>query len=459
MFDVDLAEIRFGFGRAPGLPAPQSVQAMLDPLPQPDVMSAAYPIEPFDVFRQRMVDLQAQLKIRRQNRGTAKAEAARKARNLINKDAREAAAGWMAQSLLRAAHTPTGFRERLVWFWADHFSAQGKRGVARRAAAPYVDDAIRPHIAGRFSDLLQAAVMHPLMILYLDQDRSMGPASKRAINSGGKFGLNENLAREVLELHSLGVNGPYDQNDVRQLAELFAGMTVEASSGLKYRKDWAEPGAETVLGATYSADPGLAPIRKVLDDLAHHPATAQHIARKLAVHFVSDQPDPALVAHIAARFLATDGDLTQIYAALLEHNSAWAHELSNIKPPADFMASAMRALAVDAQRIQSADEKQLRRGFAGPLNQLGQRWLSPPGPDGWDEADSHWITPQGLAERVNWAMAIPQYMRPDLPDPRAFVDTALGRFASERTRFAAAAAERRAEAIGLVLMSPAFQRR
>ena len=167
-------------------------------------MQSAFPIETFETFRQRMVKAQAQNQIRRKNRGTPAAEAARKQRNLINKDARIAATGWMAQSLLRAAHAPSGFRERLVWFWADHFTAQGKRGVVRRATAPYIDDAIRPHLSGRFGDLLQAAVMHPLMLEYLDQARSIGPGSKRALNSGGKLGLNENLAREVLELHTLG---------------------------------------------------------------------------------------------------------------------------------------------------------------------------------------------------------------------------------------------------------------
>lgn len=458
-FDVDLAEIRFGYGLAPGIAPPLGTEAMLDGLKGPDAIAQALPIEPFEVFLERYAQVQEVYRIRRENPGTVLAEQAKKRRQAINKQGRLDAMGWAGQALLRAAFTPTAFRERLVAFWADHFTAYGRVGVARSATAPYIESAIRPNISGRFADLLEAAVMHPLMLHYLDQDRSIGPGSRRAIKSGGKLGLNENLAREVLELHTIGVAGPYTQKDVRQLAELFTGMTLDAKSGLKFRKGWAEPGPETVLGVTYDARPGLQTIRQALQDLSVHAATAAHIARKLVVHFVSDTPDADLVATTAARFLETDGDLMATYAAMLAHPASWAPELRNIKPPTDFVASSMRALSVDPARIQSATPRQLRRGLLLPLAAMGQTWHKPNGPDGWDEADAHWLTPQGLARRTEWAMRVPIIMRPDLPDPRAFVDTALGSYAGDHARFAANAAESRTEAIGLVLLSPAFQRR
>ncbi len=458
-FDPDLAEVRFGYGLSPTVRPPNTVEDILSGIPSPDKMAQRFPIEPFDAFRERMVAAQQQNKIRRKYRGTAQAQAARKKRNVINREARVASMRWMVQSLLRASHSEHAFRERLCAFWGDHFTARGKRGVIRRATGPYLEEAIRPNVAGHFSDMLLDAVMHPLMIHYLDQERSIGPLSERAIKRGKDVGLNENLAREVLELHTVGVGGPYTQDDVRQLAELFTGMTIQPNVGFKFRKDWVEPGAETVLNKTYGPRPGLDPIRTVLEDLAVHPATARHIARKLAVHFVSDNPDPALIDHVSTRFVETEGDLMQVYAALLEHPSAWDGVLKNAKPPSDFVASSFRALGVTEEMFDGLKEQDLRVGLLVPLAMMGQPWQAPSGPDGWAEEDDAWLTPQGLAWRIQWSMAVPHRVIKRLPDPRAFVETALGSFATEDVRFAARSAESRNEAIGLVLMAPAFQRR
>lgn len=458
-FVADLADIRFGYGRAPSISSAQDADAMLDGVLGPDLMQTAFPIEPFSTFLERFAAQQAQSRILRKHRGTETGEAARAARRQIHLQARSDAARWTGRALMRMARTPAPFRERLVAFWADHFTAHGRGGVLRDATGPYVEDAIRPNIAGRFADLLQAAVMHPLMLHYLDQVQSVGPNSPLAQRRKAALGLNENLAREVLELHTLGVDGPYTQGDVRELAALFTGMSVDAQKGFVFRKARAEPGAETVLGVTYEARPGVQNIREVLEDLSVHPATAEHLARKLAVHFVSDTPNAELIAHMAARYLAADGDLMALYAGLLEHPSSWEAELRNVKPPIDFMASAFRALDVPDQVIQDAKVKDIRSGILRPLARMGQAWQKPPGPDGWEERDGHWMTPQGLAERTLWAMRAPIRLRPNLPDPRLFVETALGGYADKRVRFAASAAESRVEAIGLVLLSPAFQRR
>ena len=434
---------------------------MLAGLTGPDTAQSAFPIETFVTFRSRMVAAQEARKVRRQNRGTELAADARKERNKLNGAARIAMFEWMGQAIQRRVHTNTAFRERIVAFWADHFTAMGKAGVARRATGPYIEDAIRPFVTGRFEDLLQSAVMHPLMIAYLDQHVSMGPNSQRAIKRGPKkqSGLNENLAREVLELHTLGVDGPYTQQDVTQLAELFTGLSFDARNGFKFRKDFAEPGAETVLGVTYDDAPNVNAIRAALRDLAAHPATARHLAWKLAVHFVSDTPDPALVTALEAAYVQNDGALFPMYEVLLTHPAAWSPTLANMKLPDEFVSSSLRALALPRDAFRGFDERDMRRVLAIPLLRMGQQWQRPIGPDGWPEEDPAWITPQGVAARVDWAMRQPFALIKPLPDPRAFADTALGQYANEAVRFVAASAESKPEAIGLVLMSPAFQRR
>lgn len=458
-FDPELAEIRFGYGLAPALPRPASPEAMLAGLTGPDTMRARFEIEDFDTFLERTEAVQALWKQRRKSRGTPEGDALRKQINLMKKDARQAKLRWLGQTLLRRAHTETAFRERVVAFWADHFTAHGKAGIMKRATSPYIDSAVRPHVAGRFADLLIAAVSHPVMLDYLDQRLSMGPGSDKAQRRGEKAGLNENLAREVLELHTLGASGPYGQDDVRELAKLFTGMTFNPRQGFRFRRDFAEPGAEVVLGRSYGPQPGMGPIRAALEDLAVHPATAAHVARKLAVHFVSDTPDAGLVQHLEATFARTGGDLMALYGALLEHPGAWDPGAPNIKWPAEFISSALRALAVPPGAVEALEEQAARQMFYAPLRIMGQHWQEPVGPDGWPEADSNWITPQSLSARIDWAVGVPQRLLGELPDPRGFAETALGSRASGAVRFAAGAAESKAEAIGIVLASPGFQRK
>ncbi|MEM6758039.1 MAG: DUF1800 domain-containing protein [Pseudomonadota bacterium] len=457
VFDPELAEIRFGFGLAPAVQPPARVDDMLNGLTGLDDMATRFPVETFDTFRARMVEIAETARIRRTMRGTPQAEAAKKRRNQLNAIARKDGLRWAGHMLLRQIWTPTAFRERLVGFWADHFTAHGKQGVSRRATSPYIEEAIRPNIAGNFADLLQAAVMHPVMLFYLDQTQSMGPGSVRGKKR--KNGLNENLAREVLELHTLGVHGPYTQNDVQQLAELLTGLSFRPDLGFVFRKDFVEPGSETILGQTYQDAGDTTPIRAVLRNLARHPATARHLAQKLAVHFVSDTPDADLVKQLEATFNDAGGNLLALYEVLLNHPAAWQPTLQNVKPPLDFMASAMRSLAVPEEKLMRFGERKMRRVISRPLTAMGQQWQRPGGPDGWPEDDAHWITPQGIAGRVAWAMNAPEFILRVLPDPREFVATSLGRRASDLVHFAAASAENRPEGIGLVLMSPAFQRR
>jgi uncharacterized protein (DUF1800 family) len=456
-FSRELAEIRFGCGLSPVVAPVDRPEDLLDRLRGPDDMAAAYPIDTFETFRARLVE-RAEIRIASRDANDKKAE--RQKVRALNREAAAARDLWHAQTLLRWSGTNQGLRERLSAFWADHFTVRGKSPLMFLATSTYVEEAIRPNMTGRFADLLFATTTHPVMLHYLDQATSVGANSPVAGRNKRLNGLNENLAREVLELHTLGVEGRYSQGDVTELARLFTGLSFKADTGFVFRRDFAEPGAETVLGKTYGGDPAtLAAIRDVLHDLATPPDTARHIARKLAVHFVSDTPDPDLVEHVAARFQATGGDLMAVYAALIDHPAAWNPALRNVKPPMDYVASACRALALRPGDVAALDKKGFGRTLLYPLAKMGQAYQRPGGPDGWPEEDAAWITPQAVSARLRWAVTAPQKVWPDLPDPRGFVDVALGSYADAPVRFAAQAAESRSDAIGLILSAPAFQRR
>lgn len=455
-FDPRLAEVRFGTG--PGRAAPRDVPQMLARLAGPDLMARRFEIPPFADVLPEVRKYREAVKFRKSLGDTPQAKAAQEAVRELRRAARRDQQFYLTAALCRAAVTEDGFRERLTRFWADHFTAKGKRNVLRYAASPYVEEAIRPHLTGTFAELLKAAVTSPLMLMYLDQPASTGPNS-----IGGKKknrGLNENLAREVMELHTLGVGGPYTQTDVRQLAELFTGLSVDSEKGMVFRRAMAEPGAETVLGESYGGgQPRVTDVYAVLDDLARHPATARHIARKLVVHFVSDTPDEALVAHVAAAFEGSGGDLPTTYAALLEHPAAWAPALQKARQPFDYVAASLRVLDVPPATLQHLKWRDIQKLFYLPMRVMGQTWENPIGPDGWPEEAEAWITPQGMAGRIQWAMRTPSRLLDDLPDPREFVQLALGDSAPKEVVFAASAAENRAVGVGLVLVAPEFQRR
>jgi uncharacterized protein (DUF1800 family) len=374
-------------------------------------------------------------------------------------DLRQTAGRGVRSAFARIAEGEAPLRERLTWFWADHFTAVPGNLLTRAATPAYVDEAIRPHVAGRFSDMLKAVIRHPAMLFSLDQQASVGPASRIGQRSGR--GLNENLARELLELHTLGVDAGYTQDDVRQTAELLTGLSINPESGFRFRPAAAEPGAETILGETYGGvgRARMADIDAFLEDLAARPETARHIAGKLAVHFISDMADAALVDALEATYRDTGGDLGAVTETLLSHPAASDARLAKVKTPMEFVASTMVAIGARGQDVEGMRLRDLMRFVVRPLAAMGQPFLSPPGPDGWPEAEAHWITPQGLATRISWAVAVADELGQDLPDPRAFLDATLGAVAGEDLRFAVAAAETRSEGIAMTLASAEFNRR
>ncbi|MBO9478968.1 DUF1800 domain-containing protein [Shimia sp. R11_0] len=464
-FDRGLAQTRFGYGRSPEVAGPETVAQMMAQLRGPDVAAEQFAIPKDDVFYERISELFAHRQaVRQAEKDSADREALDGVFQKNRKRAHGQILGFMMTELQRRVWTQDALRERLVAFWADHFSAPGKNIYYRYLAVSHVEHAIRPYVTGRFEDLLIAAVTHPQMLVYLNQDVSIGPNSRAARYRKGKrpAGLNENLAREILELHSLGVRGNYTQADVRQLAELLTGLTTGVGKPARFFGRRAEPGAEEVLGKTYGGRrAGLDDIHAVLRDLARHPDTAGHIAWKLARHFVSDVPDAELITSLQQRYLETDGDLAEVTQALLEHPAAWAplkDGQGNFKRPELFVSSALRALAVPGARMKAAKPAEIMRLVMHPLRFMGQPWRTPLGPDGFEEADSYWLSAQGLGARLQWALAAPAAVMRRLPDPRDFVQTALGPEAPAAVRFAAKAAENRQEGVALVLMSPAFQR-
>ena len=351
-----------------------------------------------------------------------------------------------------------GFFERLSWFWADHFTTASRNLITKSFTPRLEADAIRPRITGSFRDMLRAVVMHPAMIVYLGQHRSIGPASRAGKRTGR--GLNENLAREIIELHTLGVGGPYGQGDVRQFAELLTGLTVNRRTGaMQFRPQQAEPGAETVLGAVYGGErPDLSAIHDALDDLATHPRTARHIARKLAVHFVSDEPGEGLITHIESAFNRTDGRLMAVYQALLEHPESWAPEARKVKQPFDFLVSSIRAAGVQGDMTKPHLRPKGRLSVARALRDLNQPMMQAPGPDGWPEEAGRWITAQGVTARLQWAARLGRALEARM-DPRGYLEVALDDRASREVVFAATNAAEKWEGIALILASPEFNRR
>ena len=349
---------------------------------------------------------------------------------------------------------PAGFVERLVAFWSNHFAVSVAKGqFVRVAAGPFEREAIRPHALGKFSRLLAAVERHPAMIFYLDNQRSIGPGSMPGRLDGK--GLNENLAREILELHTLGVGGGYAQADVTNLARILTGWSVaEASSevgepgAFLFKANWHEPGAQALLGKTYPQS-GRAQGEAALEDLARHPATARHVATKLARHFVADAPPQELVDALVKAFHDSDGDLGVVSAALVSHDLAWSAPAAKIRNPNEFVIAAMRATGF----IPSEPGQILNL-----LNALGMPLWQPAGPNGYGDTAAVWASPEQMKLRLDVAWQMAQRAR-DAGPPLGVLDTVCGFAASRETRDAIAHAESRPQALALLFMSPEFQRR
>jgi uncharacterized protein (DUF1800 family) len=359
-----------------------------------------------------------------------------------------------------ALQTDTPFVERLVHFWSNHFAVSVDKVLIVGLAGGYEADAIRPNVLGRFEDLLLAAIRHPAMLLYLDQAQSIGPGSvagQRALERQARGrGLNENLAREILELHTLGVRSGYTQDDVTELARALTGWTLPADAprdgnGPSFRFVAAlhEPGTRTVMGRSY-AEGGEAQARAILHDLATAPATAHHIATKFARHFVADEPPPAMVQRLADSFLRTGGDLTSLYRALVGSPQAWVPAQAKFKSPWDWGVSGLRAIG-----RQEMPPMQATRLW----NQLGQPVWRPGSPAGYGDVAANWAAPDALIRRVETAQRLAQQAGKAV-DARALAPRVLpGGTLTDATAGALGRADSAEAALALLLVAPEFLRR
>jgi uncharacterized protein (DUF1800 family) len=298
--------------------------------------------------------------------------------------------------------------------------------------------------------MLRNVVQHPAMLAYLDNAQSFGPTSMAGLRQ--KRGLNENLAREILELHTLGVGGGYTQADVTSLAQVLTGWTFSGAQGragepgvFAFFPRAHEPGDRVLLGKRYKAA-GIEQGQAVLADLARHPSTARHIATKLAQHFVADAPPAALVDRLAAVFKSTDGDLKALAIALIEDDEAWSVSQAKIRSPYEFLMAAVRATGHVPEDV---------RLLLAPLVVMGMPLWQPPGPNGWPDTAAAWATPKGMKSRLDISAAIAA--RAKDANPGQLMDACLGQTVSAETRQAVGRAESRQQGLALLLMSPEFQ--
>lgn len=356
--------------------------------------------------------------------------------------------------LQRAVIADCGFTERLVAFWSNHFCISANKGeLARIWAGSFEREAIRPHVLGRFGDMLKAVEQHPAMLFFLDNQQSLGPDSRAGQNR--KRGLNENLAREIMELHTLGVSGGYSQDDVTSLARIITGWTFAGRQGqlgtpgsFVFNANAHQPGPQRLLGKTYE-DKGVAQGETALSDIARHPSTAKFIATKFARHFVADDPPPALVARLEGVFRKTDGDLRALTTALVDSDEAWTAPLTKVRSPYEFLVATGRLLA----RIPDDPGP-----YLGSLNLLGQPLWSPAGPNGFPDTNAAWAAPEGMKLRLDISAQLGSRLGANI-DPRDLLELAAGDAASPETRSTIERAESRQQALALLLMSPEFQRR
>ena len=463
--DTAIAANRFGLGAKPGdlAKVDKDPQAwLLDQLQGPSRPAA----EVRDLPKTPAVLVEVQ-DLRRSQREMRDPANDQPAPDIVQRYGRLVRRHYIEQTNVRyrsAADSDYPFHERLVHFWSNHFAVSADKQPMPAIAGLYENEAIRPNITGNFADLLLACEQHPAMILYLDNQRSIGPGStlgKRAnrVQRERNIGLNENLAREILELHTLGVDGGYTQQDVTTFAKVITGWSIGGASEngrfadgepgtFEFRALIHEPGNHEVLGKRYSQN-GVRQGEAVLRDLAAHPSTARFIAEKLARHFVADEPPQALVDMLAATYLENGGELTPVYRALVEAREAWATPFAKYKSPHDFVISTMRAFnhVPDDSRF-----------IIGALDLMGQAPFRPGSPAGWPDTADEWGGADALYKRIEWSNTVSRVVGSRV-NPVELGDAVLGPVFDAETRKAVARAESNMQGITLLLASPDFQRR
>ncbi len=474
-----IAAIRFGMGARPGeieaassdprgwLKAQVKVEAVL--IPAAGLLSAR------QVFEARQ---QAAPTMGATPGQGVQAEMQQKIRQQVQREVRDGLGEEIVARSRHAATTPYSFAERWARFWSNHFTVAARNAQLIGLVGPFEREAIRPHVFGSFQTLLGAATFHPGMLIYLDANRSIGPSTEPAKRRDA--GLNENLAREILELHTMGVGSGYSQQDIIEFAKALTGWTVgnpqiarlaaagsgqgrgrtaavmrglaeqmqQATGETVFLESLHEPGARNVLGKSYSGQARLQ-AAAILDDLAIHPATARHVATKLARHFVADQPPASAIAKLESAYMKSKGDLTTLARAVIDLDEAWAEQPQKFKTPEELLVSTARASGGEAAF--GGDQRAVYMSLA-------QRPFSAPSPAGWPDDTASWSGADAIKKRLEWANAVSRRMS-RTESPSEFLERSLGPLAGEKTRQAVARAESAEQGFTLALMSPDFQRR
>ncbi|MCU4677144.1 DUF1800 domain-containing protein [Catenovulum sp. 2E275] len=370
----------------------------------------------------------------------------------IRKKINQAAKQTTLASLQQIITQPESFQSRLLDFFSNHFSVSANNIITKALAPTLEREAIAPNLVGQFSDLLLAVIMHPAMLVYLNNEKSIGPDSKVGKKRSEK-GLNENLAREILELHTLGVNAGYSQQDVRELAMAITGWTVThpykdktEHIGFIYKDQHHQPGARFILGKSYP-QVKLEQGKQILIDLAEHPATAKHISFKLARHFIADEPDPALVSAMSQSWIQSKGNLAFVLTAMIEHPASWQPKLQKLKTPRDFVISACRACNQTGTQKPDSFET---------LKILGQMPFSAGSPAGFGDTAAFWNGSEALLAKIEWADRFSRLLKNESLE---LIKQTLGRQLSANSEKLINQAESKQQAIALFLMSPEFQLR
>ena len=362
----------------------------------------------------------------------------------------------------QAVTTDRPFLERLTQFWTNHFAVSVDKNLLLGLAGSLERGAIRPNVLGNFGDLLLAVESHPAMLLYLDNHLSVGPDSKAARNVERrhverKVGINENLARETLELHTLGVGGGYTQADVTSYAEVITGWSIGGEQGRRpqgepgkfmFRAELHEPGPKVVLGKRYP-DTGYEQGVAVLRDLANNSSTARFIATKLARHFIADDPPSKAIDRITQAYMSSGGNLLMVYRALIDSPDAWTQPLAKYKTPTDYIVSSFRGLQIPLENVRTP---------LAPFELLGQRNYGPGSPAGWPDRSADWDGGSALMKRIEWADAVGQKLG-NRRDAAELAPQLLGETLTTATRTTIARAASGSQAITLLMAAPEFMRR
>ena len=447
-----IAATRFGMGAMPGeiagIDEPQSwLLEQVDP--------NHVPVWPYDntvSSKQLLTELQVHAMARRQNKAADMSDQIEAERSAYMRNARQIMKRDVVTRAAFGATTHASFHERLVRFWANHFSISARNIQTRLIAGAYEREAIRPYVLQDFTTLASQAIFHPGMLIYLDNVQSIGPTSRGSRH--GRRGLNENLAREVLELHTVTLAANYSQEDVTEFARALTGWTVgNHRDGQNHRGESVfserihEPGNRRVLGKDYR-QAGGDQARAIVRDLCLHPDTAHNVAYKLARHFIADEPPLSLVNRLTSLFLETDGDLRELYKALILAPEAWQDEPQKVKTPDELLTSTARLIGVRA--VFAGEPKKVYQSLA-------QQPFHAPTPEGWPDEASSWLGPDALMKRIEWAKRVAD-RSPEL-DARLLLEEGLGALASAELSQTVSRAESGNQALVLALMSPEFQKR